>query len=118
MPSFFMRASRVVGLSPKILAAPLSPLTRPLVCSTGSQGLSRYVVKILQQRSRHRMVKRALIEIERVMGLYEKDLYLLGKTLYPENWQTAWLSDRSVTIYLVVLTTLTVLVIAAVLPRP
>ncbi len=73
---------------------------------------------ILQQRDRHRLAKQALIEIERVLGLYEEGLHVAGKTLYPEEWQTAWRSDRSVTIYLVVLATLTVLVIAATLVRP
>lgn len=105
-----------------MLAVPARPspdFTTALFAITGVALFSAvFAYLILQQRSRHRMAKRALIEIERVMGLYEKDLYLLGKTLYPENWQTAWLSDRSVTIYLVVLTTLTVLVIAAVLLRP
>jgi hypothetical protein len=73
---------------------------------------------ILQQRNRHRLAKQALIEIERVLGLYDEGLYLVGKALYPEDWQTAWLSDKSVTIYLAVLAVLTVLVIAAVLVRP
>ncbi len=73
---------------------------------------------ILQQRNRHRMAKEALIEIERGLGLYEEGLYVTGKTLYPEEWQTGWRRDRSVTVYLVVLATLTVLVIAATLVRP
>mgnify|MGYP001595812599 CR=1 FL=1 len=73
---------------------------------------------IIQQRNRHRMAKDVLIEIERVLGLYDKGLYLLNRTLYPDNWQIAHLSDRSVTVYLTVLAALTVLVIAAVLLRP
>jgi hypothetical protein len=73
---------------------------------------------ILQQRDRHRMAKQALIEIERAMGLYEEGLYATGKSLYPEEWQTAWHADRSVIVYLTVLATLTVLVVAAVLLRP
>jgi hypothetical protein len=73
---------------------------------------------ILQQRDRHRMAKHALIEIERVLGLYDEGAYLEGRSLYPEEWQTAWLADRSVVVYLTVLTALTVLVIAAVLLRP
>jgi hypothetical protein len=73
---------------------------------------------ILQQRNRHRLAKQALIEIEKVLGLYDEGLYLLGKALYPEDWQTAWLSDKSITVYLAVLAVLTVLVIAAVLVRP
>ena len=73
---------------------------------------------ILQQRTRHRLAKHALIEIERVLGLYDEGQYLEGKALYPPEWQTAWLSDRSVVVYLTVLTALTVLVIAALLLRP
>jgi protein-S-isoprenylcysteine O-methyltransferase Ste14 len=72
---------------------------------------------ILQQRNRHQLAKQALIEIERAWGLYDEGLYLVGKALYPDDWQRAWLGDRSVTVYLVVLAALTVLVIAGVLIR-
>lgn len=72
---------------------------------------------ILQQRNRHRLAKQTLIEIERVLGLYEEGLYTVGKTLYPEDWQTAWRGDRSVTVYLLGLAALTALVIAAMLAR-
>jgi hypothetical protein len=105
-----------------MLAVPSAPhpgFTGALFAMTGVAlftGIFAYL--ILQQRDRHRMAKRALIEIERAMGLYEEGRYLLGESLYPEDWQTAWLGDRSVTVYLTVLTTLTVLVIAAVLLRP
>jgi len=68
---------------------------------------------ILQQRDRHRMAKQTLIEIERRLGLYQEDLYLDHNALYPPNWQTAWLSDRSVLVYIGVLTTLMILVIVA-----
>ena len=105
-----------------MLAVPARPrpdFTTALFANTGVALFSAtFAYLILQQRTRHRMAKQALLEIERVMGLYDQDLYFLGKTLYPESWQTDWLRDRSVTIYLAVLTTLTVLVIAAVLLRP
>ncbi|MBM4122322.1 MAG: hypothetical protein FJ249_07005 [Nitrospira sp.] len=105
-----------------MLAVPSAPhpgFTGELFAMTGVAlftGIFAYL--ILQQRDRHRMAKRALIEIERTLGLYEEGLYLEGKPLFPEDWQTAWLGDRSVTVYLTVLTTLTVLVIAALLLRP
>jgi hypothetical protein len=78
-------------------------------------GLMAYL--ILQQRARHRMAKQVLIEIERELGLYEKGRFLPDKALYPELWQTAWMSDPSVTIYLSVLVGLTGLVFAALLLR-
>ncbi|HEX9742901.1 MAG TPA: hypothetical protein VGA17_08935, partial [Nitrospiraceae bacterium] len=64
-----------------------------------------------------RMAKESLIEIERLLGLYDEGFYLEGRSLYPENWQTDWLGDRSVIVYLTILATLTVLVIAAVFLR-
>lgn len=79
---------------------------------------SIFIYLILQQRNRHRVAKQTLIEIERVLGLYEENLFLVGKALYPDDWQTAWLGDRSVTVYVTVLAALTALVIAAVLAHP
>lgn len=102
-----------------MLAVPSRPrtdFTMALFAITGVSLFSAiFAYLILQQRNRHRMAKQALIEIERVLGLYDEGLYLVGKALYPEDWQTAWLNDRSVIVYLVVLAALTVLVIAAVL---
>jgi hypothetical protein len=51
------------------------------------------------------------------LGLYDEGFYLEGKSLYPENWQTDWLGDKSVTVYLTILATLTVLVVASVFVR-
>ncbi len=76
-----------------------------------------FVYLILQQRDRHRVAKQTLIEMEQVMGLYEGDLYVVGKALYPKDWQTAWLSDRSTTVYLTVVGTLTMLVMAAIVSK-
>ncbi len=105
-----------------LLAVPGRPgrdVTQAVFATTGVALFSSiFAYLILQQRNRHRMAKQTLIEIERVLGLYEEGLYALQKALYPDDWQTAWLSDRSVTIYLVVLAALTVLVIAAMLVRP
>ncbi len=77
-----------------------------------------FVYLILQQRDRHLIAKQTLIEMERVLGLYDEGLYLVGKALYPQDRQTAWLSDRSVTVYVAVIAALSALVIAAVLVRP
>ena len=105
-----------------MLAVPSPPhptFTEAVFAITGvALFTSIFAYLILQQRIRHRMAKQVLIEIERALGLYEEGRFLLGQTLYPEDWQTAWMTDRSVIVYLVVLTTLTVLVVAAVLVRP
>ncbi|MGB0910582.1 MAG: hypothetical protein ACPGYT_09480 [Nitrospirales bacterium] len=76
-----------------------------------------FVYLILQQHDRHRIAKQTLIEMEKILGLYDEGLYSVGKALYPQDWQTAWLSDKSVTVYIAVITALSVLVIAAVLVR-
>jgi len=70
---------------------------------------------ILQQAERHQMAKQQLIELERGMGLYQEGWIFHGKTAYPQHWQTDWLADRSVAIYLATLTVLTALVICAML---
>lgn len=104
-----------------MLTVPSKPadFTMALFSITGVALFSAiFAYLILQQRNRHQMAKQALIEIERAWGLYDEGLYLVGKALYPDDWQTAWLGDRSVTVYLVVLAALTVLVIAGVLVRP
>ena len=101
----------VPGRSPQDVTLAVLAITGVALFS----GIFAYL--ILQQRDRHRMAKQALIEIEQVLGLYEEGLYVAGKALYPKEWQTAWRSDRSATVYFVVLATLTVLVIAATLVR-
>ena len=74
-------------------------LTIKVFAITGTALFSAlFVYLILQQRDRHRIAKQTLIEMEQVLGLYEEGLYLVGKALYPEDWQTAWLNDRSVTV--------------------
>ena len=70
---------------------------------------------ILQQADRHRMAKHQLIELEKAMGLYQESWIFPGKIAYTQHWQTDWLTDRSVAIYLTVLTVLTALVICAML---
>ena len=105
-----------------MLAVPGQPhpnVTEALFAITGVSLFSGvFAYLILQQRNRHQMAKRALVEIERALGLYAEGAYVDGKSLYPEDWQTSWLRDRSVTVYLTVLAALTVLVIAAMLVRP
>lgn len=96
---------------------PVDPIVRIFSMSGVALFSALFIYLILQQRDRHRQAKKTLIEIEKVLGLYDEGVYLEGKTLYPEDWQTAWLSDRSVTVYIAVITALAVLVIASVLAK-
>ncbi len=96
---------------------PVDPIVKIFSMTGVALFSALFIYLIIQQRDRHRLAKQTLIEIEKVLGLYEEGLYLEGKTLYPEDWQTAWQSDRSVTIYVAVITALAVLVVAAVLAK-
>lgn len=72
---------------------------------------------ILQHAERHRMAKQQLIKLEKTFGLHENGWQLSGDALFPKNWQSDWTKDRSVSIYLTILTALTVLVICAMLSQ-
>lgn len=96
---------------------PIDPTIKVFAITGTALFSALFVYLILQQRDRHRIAKQTLIEMERVLGLYEEGLYLVGKALYPEDWQTAWLNDRSVTVYVAVITALTILVIASILSK-
>ncbi len=72
---------------------------------------------ILQHAERHRMAKKQLIELEKGIGLYDSNWRTNGAALFPNNWQTDWITDQSVSIYLTILIALTVLVICAMLIR-
>jgi hypothetical protein len=96
---------------------PVNPIVKIFSMTGVALFSALFIYLIIQQRDRHRLAKQTLVEIEKVLGLYEKGLYLEGKTLYPEDWQTAWSMDRSVTIYVAVVAALAVLVIAAVLAK-
>ena len=94
------------------------PTTRWLAISGMALFSGFFAYVILQQADRHRMAKQQLIELEKGIGLYEDGGHHNGKTAYPEHWQTDWVADRSVTIYLTVLTSLTALVMCAMLIHP
>ena len=63
------------------------------------------------------MAKQQLIELEKGVGLYQEGWHPTGKAAYPANWQTDWVTDQSITIYLAVLTSFTALVVCAMLIR-
>ncbi len=88
----------------------------PIISGLGLfSGLLAYC--ILQQADRHRMAKQQLIELEKAVGLYKEGWRSNGEALYPHNWQSDWTVDRSVTMYLTILASLTVLVICAIIAR-
>jgi hypothetical protein len=70
---------------------------------------------ILQQQYRHRQAKQVLVQLEQALGFYEEGLVVEHQALYPEGWKTAWLSDRSSTLYFIVLCSLTGLFLLALL---
>jgi hypothetical protein len=55
---------------------------------------------ILQQQDRHRLAKQVLIQLEQALGFYEEGLFIEQQTLYPGKWKTAWIGDRTGTLYL------------------
>jgi len=68
---------------------------------------------ILQQQDRHRLAKQVLIQLEQALGFYEEGLFVDHQTFYPDSWQTAWLSDKSNTLYFTCLSILTGLILLA-----
>ena len=70
---------------------------------------------ILQQRYRHRLAKQILVQLEQALGFYEEGLFVEHQALYPEGWKTAWLSDRTGTLYFTTLGSLTALFLLALL---
>ena len=78
-------------------------------------GSMMYFVR--QQRIRHQMAKGVLIKLEQGLGLYEEGRYLDDRSLYPKNWETLWLRDRSEFIYHGIIVSLTALVVLALLLR-
>lgn len=109
----------LVLLLVSMLAIPISFNASPIRIVLAISGITlfsgTFAFLILQQRTRHTMAKQTLIEIERALGLYEEGLYREDRTLYPTHWQSDWTRDRSVHVYLTVITALTLLVTAAIL---
>lgn len=86
-----------------------------LIISGVSLFSALFAYLILQHADRHRMAKQQLIELEQTLGLYQKGWQPTGDALFPKHWQSDWIADRSVPIYLTSLVTLTTLVICALL---
>jgi K+ transporter len=68
---------------------------------------------ILQQQHRHRQAKQILIDMEKALGLYDQDLFLHQRSLYPDHWQTDWMHDKAAMLSILLLGLFTMLAIAA-----
>ncbi|HLZ33712.1 MAG TPA: hypothetical protein VKP13_06835 [Nitrospira sp.] len=117
-----LTAFGALGLVAMVFALLLSPvknrLSSPETFLLGITGLvwcGLFCGLILQQQYRHRLAKQVLIQIEQALGFYEDGLFIENQTLYPGKWKTAWLSDRSGTLYLSSLCALTGLFLLALL---
>ena len=102
------------GLIAMVFALLLSPvksrLSFPETFLLGLVGLiwcGLFCGLILQQRYRHRLAKQVLIQLEQALGFYEDGLFIEHQALYPAKWKTAWLTDRTGTVYLIALCALT-----------
>lgn len=73
----------------------LSLSARVLVCCSIVLLTATFMTAILQQRQRHQQAKHTLIELEQSLGLFETDVFLDHRPLYPDHWQTDWQHDRS-----------------------
>ncbi|TKS58742.1 MAG: hypothetical protein EWM72_02799 [Nitrospira sp.] len=72
-----------------------------------------FAALILQHQQRHRQAKQTLIELERALGLFDADIFLSQRPLYPDHWQTDWTSDHSTTLSLLLLGLLAFLALLA-----
>lgn len=102
----------VVSSSPELNAP-----TRYFAISGVALFSALFAYLILQHADRHRMAKQQLIELEQALGLYQGGWQPSGEAFFPKNWQSDWVADRSVTVYLTILAALTALVICAMVAR-
>ena len=102
-----------------VLALPLSlpgHRVEPFLMVTGVLVFSVAMIYFIRQQCvRHKLAKGILITLEQALGLYEDGRYLNDASLYPKNWQTARLRDRSEFIYHGIILLLTALVVFALL---
>ena len=110
------------GLLTMLFAILLSPyktrLTTPETWLIGLAALiwsGIFCFLIAQQRYRHRLAKQILIQLERTLGFYEEGLFVERQALYPEEWKTAWLGDKSTILYIACLGILTGLIVLSLL---
>lgn len=111
-----------LGLIAMLFALLLSPqkerlafLDGLLIGLAGLIWCGLFCALILQQQNRHRMAKQVLVQLEQALGFYEEGLVVEKHALYPEEWKTAWMEDRSTTLYCGCLWLLTGLLLLALL---
>lgn len=92
----------------------LAPGARVLVCCGILVLTATFITAILQQRRRHQQAKRTLIEIEQSLGLFDADVFLDHRPLYPDQWQTDWQHDHSTLFAFLLLGLLTLLNVIAI----
>lgn len=79
-----------LGMMILILVVPVEMGSNPVkfFSSSGTAILAGLLVfQMWQHRKRHIMAKYAVIEIEKALFLFEPDIYLPGKGLYPDEWK-------------------------------
>jgi VIT1/CCC1 family predicted Fe2+/Mn2+ transporter len=112
-------ASGLIAMVFLLLLSPLkSRLSAPESIVLGLAGFiwcGLFCALILQQQYRHRLAKQVLIQLEQALGFYEDGLFVEKQPLYPGKWRTAWLNDRTGSLYLSTLCVLTGLFLLALL---
>ena len=118
----WLTAVGALALVVLLFLVPALPFSRPghrvwsFLMVTGVLVFSFSMIYFIRQQCvRHRMAKEILITLEQALGLYEDGRYLNATSLYPRNWQTAGLRDRSEFIYHGIILLLTALVVSALL---
>lgn len=76
-------------------------------------GLTLHHMK--QHSRRHAQAKRAVIDIEEALRLFDPGLYLADRALYPENWKARPPNDPSLLLYSLSLTLMAAVVVLALL---
>lgn len=91
-----------------------TPGGRALLCGGILLLTATFAALILQQDHRHRQAKRTLIDLERALGLFDRNPASNECPLYPAHWETDWQQDRSSALSIALLSLLAILTLSAV----
>lgn len=90
-----------------------------LLLASGTMLLTlTFALMIWQQHERHRQAKQQLIMLEHTLGLFDDIPLGEHHGIYPEQWRTDWIRDRSLVQYLAILALLTSTVLIAIMRPP